>query len=468
MINTCSRGTTLNTCVPIVGKQSSEGVLEAHFLPFVVSIAHFQFSLVRHTRPGKRLNNCRPATRNATLLHRTHHLRGALLSNVAEALNVKFPGVVYIPRAGPDWDPDSTKCKSASKMQKDLHALKAVIYSLIDCNQAEIILPAAKKAGLKVDLGIWTTLNHSTLEKEKTKLAGLIDSGLYDDNVVGFDVGIYMYGTFDADTAVSYVKEIRDYVRSRGKNTPVSLADTNDVYTNNPQLVDAVDYVSVGYSSFEFGDDVSESVANTLHDLNDVRVLAAKKGKNQVLLGFVPRGSLAQLDFYWYFAFDTDFRSEIENDFGVFYVNGTLKSNFQHLTIHQMDPRAIRNVGSKRLLSENGGNVSTSIKSSDWLVQEQQAWFFDSATQQVRSKSSDRCLDAFQGWDGGIVHVYRCMDNEANQKWTFESATGKLKHVKHRGFCLDTDPAQNNKVQLYGCSPNNPNQQWSVINPANV
>nr|KAE8924359.1 hypothetical protein PF009_g25409 [Phytophthora fragariae] len=106
---------------------------------------------------------------------------GLMLSNDADALNVKMPGVNYIPRKGPDWEPDSTKCKSACEMQQDLHALKGVtdkirIYSLIDCNQAETILSAAKKAGLKVDLGIWTTFNHSTLQKEKDKLAGLIDS----------------------------------------------------------------------------------------------------------------------------------------------------------------------------------------------------------------------------------------------------------------------------------------------------
>ncbi|ETO79814.1 hypothetical protein F444_05568, partial [Phytophthora nicotianae P1976] len=146
----------------------------------------------------------------------------------------------------------------------------------------------------------------------------------------------------------------------------------------------------------------------------------------------------------------------------------TMKSNFLQLTIGWKDPKAIRNVGTKLLLSEKDGNVYMSSKSTDWLVQEQQVWFFDSATQQVRSKSSDRCLDAYQGWNGGIVHVYRCMDHEVNQKWTLESSTGKLKHVKHQGFCLDTDPAQGNKLQLYGCSPNNPNQQWSVINPANI
>ncbi|KAE9073794.1 hypothetical protein PF010_g24931 [Phytophthora fragariae] len=411
----------------------------------------------------------------------------------------RCPASTISPRKGPDWEPDSTKCKSASEMQQDLHALKGVtdkigIYSLIDCNQAETILPAAKKAGLKVDLGIWTTFNHSTLQKEKDKLTGLIDSGLYDDNVIGFDVAIYMYDEFVADTAISYVNEIRGYLRSRGKNTPVTLADTVNVYSAYPQLVDAVDYVSVNYQSFLYGDDVNESVANTLKDLKDLRVLATNKGKKFVLVetgwssgGSQPKVGVASpadqakyfsdlfhatrslnFDFYWYFAFDTDFFSEIANDFGVFYVNGTLKSNFQQLTIRQRDPRAIRNVGSKQLLSESEDNVSMSSKSKDWVVQGQQVWFFHSATQQVRSKSSDRCLDAYQGWDGGIVHLYRCLDGEANQKWAFESSTGKLKHVTHKGFCLDTDPAQNNKVQLYGCSPNNANQQWSVINPANI
>ncbi|KAI9919073.1 hypothetical protein PsorP6_011670 [Peronosclerospora sorghi] len=71
-----------------------------------------------------------------------------------------------------------------------------------------------------------------------------------------------------------------------------------------------------------------------------------------------------------------------------------------------------------------------SSRSSDW-------------TQQVRSKSSDHCLDAYETRDGAFVRVYRCMDNEVNQKWTYESATGKLKHLQHQGFCLDTDPAQN-------------------------
>ncbi|GMF29766.1 unnamed protein product [Phytophthora fragariaefolia] len=421
-----------------------------------------------------------------------------MFSGNADALNVRVPGINYVPRKGLDWVPENERCKSPSEIQKDLRTLKSItdkirIYSLIDCNQAEAVLPAAKSVGLQVELGTWTmTSKPETLQKEKAKLASLIDAGLYGDNVSGFFVAIY--DDFVVDTAVSYVNEIRDYLRSRGIRTPVSLADVSSVFTNYPQLIDAVDYISITSVPFNDAVNVNEAAATALDDMKDVRILAAEKGKKVIVsettwasggshpsLGVASPANQAKyfsdyfqmararnLDFYWYFAFDTTFREEIMNTCGLFSTNGTLKSQFKELTIGLKTPRAIRNVGSKRLLSESGGNVSTTNKSSDWFVKEQQVWFFDSATQQLRSKSSDRCLDAYQGWNGGIVHMYRCMDNEANQKWTFDSSTGKFKHAKHHGFCLDTDPAQNNKVQLYGCSPNNPNQQWSVIDPAKI
>ncbi|KAG3166071.1 hypothetical protein PI124_g4086 [Phytophthora idaei] len=429
-----------------------------------------------------------------------------LLNGSADALNVKMPGVNYNSRKGPDWAPDSSKCKTASEVQKDMYALKGVtdkvrIYSLVDCNQAELVLPAAKNAGLKVHLGIWTTKSHDYLLQEKAKLAGLIDKGLYDNNVIGLHVGsetIYRE-EIDANTAISYLNEIRSYIRSRGKNTPVTIADVIDIYYANQQLIDAVDYISVNQFSFWERSDVNEGAAVTLDRLKSLRVAAAKKNKKIVISevgwssgGSDPAAAVAtpanqakffsdffqmarshNFDYYWYVAFDSKWRitnggKEVEADFGIFKEDDTMKSNFQPLTIGWKDPRALRNAGTKLLLSEKDGNVYMSGKSTDWLVQEQQVWFFDSATQQVRSKSSDRCLDAYQGWNGGIVHVYRCMDSEVNQKWTFESSTGKLKHVKHQGFCLDTDPAQGNKLQLYGCSPNNPNHQWGVMDPNDI
>ncbi|ETP20835.1 hypothetical protein F441_05532, partial [Phytophthora nicotianae CJ01A1] len=66
-----------------------------------------------------------------------------LFNGGTNALNVKMPGVNYNSRKGPDWAPDSSKCKTASEVQKDMYALKGIadkvrIYSLVDCNQAEL------------------------------------------------------------------------------------------------------------------------------------------------------------------------------------------------------------------------------------------------------------------------------------------------------------------------------------------
>ncbi|TDH67818.1 hypothetical protein CCR75_009185 [Bremia lactucae] len=424
----------------------------------------------------------------------------------ADALNVKMPGANYNSRKGPDWAPTASKCKTASEVQKDMFALKGItdkvrIYSLVDCNQAELVLPAAKNAGLKVHLGIWTSKSHDYLLEELAKLAGLLDNGLYDNNVVAMHVGsetIYR-GEISVATAISYMNEIRNYIRGRGKNTPITIADVIDVYDANPQLIDAVDFVSVNQFSFWERSDVNEAAAVTLDRLRKLRIIAAQKSKKIVLSevgwssgGWDPAAGIASpanqakffadffkmahshnFEYYWYVAFDSKWRvtnggKEVEADFGVFKEDDTMKSNFQQLTIGYNAPRAIRNAGTKLLLSENEGKLYMSGKSSNWLVQEQQVWFFDSATQQVRSKSSDRCLDAYQGWNGGIVHVYRCMEHEVNQKWRLESSTGKLLHTKHQGYCLDTDPAQGHKLQLYGCSPNNANQHWMMIDPANA
>ncbi|ETP28553.1 hypothetical protein F442_22144 [Phytophthora nicotianae P10297] len=409
-----------------------------------------------------------------------------MLSGNTDALNVKMHGVNYNSRKGPDLAPDSSKCKSASEVQKDMYALKGItdrvrIYSLLDCNQAELVLPAAKNAGLQVHLGIWTTKSHDYLLKEKAKLASLIDSGLYDNNVIGLHVGsetIYRK-EITADTAIGYMNEIRSYIRSRGKNTPVTIADVIDIYYDYPQIVDAVDYISVNEFAYWEGVDVNEGAAKTLDRIRAIRVTAAKKNKRMVLSeakffsDFFQVARSSNMEYYWYTAFDSQWRvtnggEDVEANFGVFKEDDSMKSNFQQLTIGWKDPRAIRNAGSNRLLSEKDAGLYMSTKSNDWLVKEQQTWFFDSTTKQIRSKSGDRCLDAYQPWDGGIVHVYRCMDNEGNQRWTYESSTGKLKHATHQGFCLDTDPAQGNKVQLYGCSPNNPNQKWAIINPANI
>lgn len=424
----------------------------------------------------------------------------ALSLPVGDALNVKMYGVNYNTRKGPDWAPDAQRCKSAAEVQADMYSIKTIsdrvrIYSLVDCDQATVVLPAAKQAGVQVALGIWTTKDHDYLLQEKAKLKQLIDAGLVDSNVIALHVGsetIYRE-EITAATAISYMNEIRDYVHSRNINMNVTIADVIDVYYANPALVDAVDYISINQFSFWEQVDVNEGAAVTLDRLAKIRTLAHDKNKEIIISetgwssgGYDEKASAAtpanqakffndfylaaeahKFKYYWFVAFDSKWRvtnggKEVEADFGVFQENEVMKDNFKSLVVPTRTPRAIRNAGTNLLLSVASGNLAMASMSSDWLLTEQRTWFFDSASGAIRSMSSDRCLDAYEAWNGGTVHVYRCIDSEKNQKWAYNSVTGQLRHATHTGFCLDMDPAQNNKLQLYGCSDSNKNQQWGV------
>ncbi|CEG42348.1 ricin b lectin-like protein [Plasmopara halstedii] len=424
-----------------------------------------------------------------------------MLPHITDALNVRMYGMNYNTRKGCDWEPENIKCKSATEVQRDLYALKTVtdrvrIYSLVDCNQAEHVLPAAKNAGLQVELGIWTTASHDFLLQEKAKLAWLIDTGLYDNNVIALHVGsetIYRK-EITATTAINYMNEIRDYLRSRGFQTPVTIADVIDIYYENPQLVDMVDFIAVNMFSYWEGVHVNDGTSRTLDRIRAIRVTAVNKNKVMILseVGWSSGGyntttgesspaaqakffseffqiaRASNILFYWYTAFDSEWRVrnggyDVERHFGVFREDGSMKPNFEQLQIGWMEPTVIRSSVTNMLLSTKDESIFMSAKVNDWLVKEQQTWFFDQYTQQVRSQYSDHCLDAYQPWDGGIVHPYSCIDDEKNQKWRYDKDTNKLVHATYNGMCLDVDPARNNIVQLYGCSPNNPNQQWVVL-----
>lgn len=424
----------------------------------------------------------------------------------SNALNVKVYGINYNMRQGADWEPEHIKCKSVEQVQKDMYALKQVtdrvrIYSLVDCNQAEHLLPAAKRAGLQVHLGIWTTKDHNYLLQEKANLARIIDLGLYDNNIIGLHVGsetIYRK-EITAETAIAYMNEIRGYLRSRNIYTPVTIADVIDVYYEYPQIADAVDYYNVNEFAYWEGVDTNEGAAKTLDRIRAIRVKAYQTNKvmNLAEVGWSSGGynkttgdsspasqakffsdfykvaTSVNMPYYWYTAFDSKWRvtnggHDVEAYFGVFQEDDTMKRNFQDLTIELNTPRGILSDVTKLLLTEVNAGVVMTGKTNNRLEKEQQTWFFDFKTQQVRSQSGDRCLDAFQPWDGGKVHCYRCMDNEKNQKWAYEQSTGKLKHATYNGFCLDVDIAKNNLVQLYGCSPNNPNQKWTILDAASI
>lgn len=432
----------------------------------------------------------------------------SLASTQADLGGKKLYAVNYNARWGKDWDTGHTKCRWKQDIDPDFDALKQItdkirIYSLTDCDPMPVLQSAAER-GLGVWLGIWTTGNWNDLWPEKNKLSYLIDQGYYGAKILGIHVGseaIYRK-SIDAQNAIWMMENIRDMLHSRGQNYPVTIADTIDSYNNHPELVDAVDIVSVNQFSFWEKMDANEGMADMLDRLRDVRVLAAKKNK-EVMIGetgwstagqsnkasvasmdnqatflkdFYHQATLRNWKYYWYEGLDAKWAqstgdNDVEGFFGLFTegLNNqpvSMKDSLRNLNLGSRPVKVIRSPSQRLYLTEKDGELSLTQAASDWLGKEQQQWLWDESTQQIRSVNSDRCLDAYQAWNGGIVHVYKCVGTEINQKWKFDEASGNLQHVGHPGFCLDTDVGKGNHVQLYGCSNNgNANQKWEFVDP---
>jgi exo-beta-1,3-glucanase (GH17 family) len=421
------------------------------------------------------------------------------------ALNVRLYGVNYNSRKGPDWAPDYERCKSADEIQQDMYSIKKVsdrvrIYSLLDCNQAKDVLPAAKKAGLQVALGIWTTADYGHLLNEKYQLEWLLDNDLIDENVIGIHVGSEAIYREDitADTAIEYMNEIRSFLHERQVYIPVTIADVIDCYYANPQLIDAVDVVSINQFSFWERVDVNEGVAVMIWRLRELIKIAASKGKEVIIseTGWSSSGvhsnhsiatpsnqaqffkefyQMAQsrhLKYYWFVAFDSHWRldmghEEAEANFGIFHENGLMKDNFQSLFIPSRQPVHIQQQEFGLFLTEQNNNlVMTQVGEDD--INGHQVWFYDQSTQMIRSMSTETCLDAYQPENGGIIHIYKCMEWENNQKWNYNPQTKRLEHAYHQGFCMDMDPNRGNIIHLWTCMDGNVNQVWSFEDASSI
>ncbi|KAF0687499.1 Aste57867_20771 [Aphanomyces stellatus] len=95
------------------------------------------------------------------------------------------------------------------------------------------------------------------------------------------------------------------------------------------------------------------------------------------------------------------------------------------------------------------GNDWPSDASSKWTVRGHLIATWEAATQ------SDVCLDAYEPWNGGRVHVWACDAGNANQQWRYEAR--QIKHNSHAGFCLDMGDGA---PQLWECVDDAPLQQF--------
>ncbi|KDO26999.1 hypothetical protein SPRG_07712 [Saprolegnia parasitica CBS 223.65] len=105
------------------------------------------------------------------------------------------------------------------------------------------------------------------------------------------------------------------------------------------------------------------------------------------------------------------------------------------------------------------------MATSDVKYKDNTLWFYDPLNQTLKSKSSGKCLDAYQTENDVAVHVYDCDNNNANQKWQYNDVTGQWMHASKLGLCLDT--LADGKTHLDYCNKSKASQQWPMGLAAN-
>ncbi|RHY85599.1 hypothetical protein DYB26_016298 [Aphanomyces astaci] len=101
------------------------------------------------------------------------------------------------------------------------------------------------------------------------------------------------------------------------------------------------------------------------------------------------------------------------------------------------------------------GNISFAglLREDEWHQERDQEWDYNRDFHQVRSDDDDYCLDAYQPWNGGRVHTWKCSHTNKNQKWQYDVYTNQLRHLTHNGYCLDINDETGARPHLWECHP---------------
>lgn len=171
------------------------------------------------------------------------------LVSTAEALDVKLFGLNYNSRIGADWESDDKRCKSPEQIKLDMALLANVtgivrLYSLTDCNQGSLVIPAAINAGLNVSVGLWVGKDAAAFQAEKAKLQELINAKIITNDRV-FDIHVGSEALFRKDvtvaTSIDYMKQVKAIcANTTAAKIPITVADVADVFITYPELIDAV------------------------------------------------------------------------------------------------------------------------------------------------------------------------------------------------------------------------------------
>jgi glucan 1,3-beta-glucosidase len=263
-------------------------------------------------------------------------------------VNARLYGVNYSIRNGPDWYPDETRCKSVEQVTSELQQLQRIvtdrvrIYSMTDCNTAEIVLGITQQLNMQVWLGIWVGLDEFNFDTERARMLELMDLYDFTTNVIGIHVSseaIYRK-EITVDQAITLRNIIKADFDTKGwSSIPVTVADIIDTYIEFPNLI-TVDSTVVTFNQFPFWENTVDITSAATYMSERVQLVENQASGRQIIVtetGWADAGShidanvaspssmaqwlqdfvcLANTRNWWYFwfdAYDSDWRRLNEN-----------------------------------------------------------------------------------------------------------------------------------------------------------
>ena len=217
-------------------------------------------------------------------------------------VEARLYGVNYSLRNGPDWFPDETRCKSVAQVTTELQQLQRTvtdrirIYSMTDCNTAEVILTITQQLDMQVWLGIWVGPDEFNFDTERTRMLELMELFDFTTNVIGIHVSseaIYRE-EITADQAIALRNTIKADFDAKGwSSIPVTVADIIDTNIEFPSLI-TVDSTVVTFNQFPFWENTVNITSAASYMSERVRLVENQAAGRQIIVtetGWADMGS---------------------------------------------------------------------------------------------------------------------------------------------------------------------------------
>ncbi|KAG9402950.1 hypothetical protein AC1031_006488 [Aphanomyces cochlioides] len=364
-------------------------------------------------------------------------------------------------------------------------------------------IDAAADAGLKIYAGVWIRTDENSINADMQAVVEGVRRHPW--NVKGVFVGNEeLSNGIDQWTVLGRVRQMKQKLIDAGYGwIPVGSVQVDGDWFRAPDLAAGCDLIGANiHPFFSAGPD---STWNPLGDL-DVRWknIYAKFGAKAVVTetGWPTAGG--QFNGHWpsmdmtksyytqfqnwartnggdmpaFFVFhdNTNKSPDYEVSFGLAWSNGYWKfdANTDIKGIAFVNPandRVLAMTDNRQVeFHSRWGNIGESNRwGNDWIWDWNSLWILRGplVVMWEANTKTDVCLDAYEPWNGGTVHLYPCDASIGNQQWTYDSSSKQLRHAAHVGFCLDLNSPNVSTPYLWTChyvnDPNYPLQKLDVL-----